>query len=336
MLLAWLAMAGAAMAQQAQPARPPAPAVPAWTTTTPEPRPAPPVETKPEPSRSPGLKGPQIESKVPAPPANTTIIQRPATDPRSGGQATLAAHLTEEAQPLDQGVVWRVYRDKPGTDGKMRLLSTHREAQPVLRLDGGDYLVNVALGRANLTRKITVANGKATLEKFVLNAGGLKLLATLANGEPAPENTVTYDIQSDERDQFGNRVTIVSAARPGVTVRLNAGIFHVISTYGDANATVRGDVAVEPGKITEATIAHLAAKVTFRLVATAGAEALADTQWSIVNPQGETIKESVGALPSHILAAGRYTVNARRAGQVYSREFILRAGDAVEVEVIMR
>ncbi|HAH65013.1 MAG TPA: hypothetical protein DCL72_05965, partial [Rhizobiales bacterium] len=73
------------------------------------------------------------------------------------------------------------------------------------------------------------------------------------NGEPLPEGSVRFDIQSDEEDQFGNRHTILGNAKPGVIIRLNAGAYHIASLYGDANATVRADVTVEPGKITEAT-----------------------------------------------------------------------------------
>ena len=58
-------------------------------------------------------------------------------------------------------------------------------------------------------------------------------------------------------------------------------------------------MTVEAGKLTEATLSHAAAKVTFKLVARPGGDAIADTQWSLANAQGEIVKESVGALPTH-------------------------------------
>ena len=76
---------------------------------------------------------------------------------RRAGQVSLVALLTQDGQNIEQGLVWRVFRDKPVPDGKMRLVSTHREASPTLRLEAGDYFVNVAFGRAHLTRKITVS-----------------------------------------------------------------------------------------------------------------------------------------------------------------------------------
>ena len=94
-----------------------------------------------------------------------------------GGQLSLVALLTQDGQSIEQGLVWRVFRDRPGPDGKPRLVSTHREASPVLRLEPGEYVVNVAFGRANLTRKVTVSGERAVQERFVLNAGGLRLIS---------------------------------------------------------------------------------------------------------------------------------------------------------------
>src|SRR5215831_5936825 len=212
-------------------------------------------------------------------PPNTTIVPRSAPEARppgagGAGQVSLVAVLTQDGQNIDQGLVWRIFRDKPGADGKLKLLSTHRDATPMLQLEAGGYIVNVAFGRANLTRRIAVSGERPTQERFVLNAGGLRLTPALANGEA--------------------------------------------------------------GKLTEATLTHAAAKVTFRLVARTGGDAIADTQWNVANAQGEVVKESVGALPTHVFAPGTYTVSARNAGEVFQRRFTLQAGDSVQIEVVRR
>jgi hypothetical protein len=291
------------------------------------------------PGQAPGMRPtlPPIEL-----PPNTTVVPRTTPDAKQspaaagGGQLSLVALLTQDGQSIEQGLTWRVFRDRPGPDGKPRLVSTHREASPVIRLEPGDYVVNVAFGRANLTRKITVSGERAVQERFVLNAGGLRLVSQIAGGEVVGERPVIYDIYSDERDQYGQRTKVMSAAKPGVVLRLNAGIYNIVGTYGDANAVVRADVTVEAGKLTEATLVHAAAKVTFKLVARAGGDAIADTQWTIANAQGETVKETVGALPTHIFAPGTYTASARNAGEVFHRQFAVQAGDAVQVEVMRR
>jgi hypothetical protein len=66
-----------------------------------------------------------------------------------------------------------------------------------------------------------------------------------------------------------------------------------------------------------------------------GGEAIADTQWSITTPKGDPVKESSGALPTHYLAPGDYAVRAKHAGRVYHRDFSVKAGDDIVVEVIM-
>lgn len=221
-------------------------------------------------------------------------------------------------------------------DGRPKLVTESRLPAPTLRLAPGDYLINVAFGRATLTRRLSVKAGDMPPEKFVLNAGGLRLAALVENGAPASAPAVAFEIYADERDQFGNRTRIVGGVKPGVILRLNSGIYHVISTYGDANAQVRADVSVEPGKLTEATVAHAVGKATFKLVMRTGGEALADTQWTIATTLGDVVKESAGALPTHMLAPGNYVVSARSQGRIFRREFTLQHNDAVQVEVLVQ
>ncbi len=296
--------------------------------------------------------GVQIRGSIPEQPGakpNTTVLPRGAIEqkavvapstapavPTGLGQVNLIALLTQDGQKIDQGMVWRVFQDKSAPDGRNKLVAELRHPSPVLRLPPGGYLVNASFGRAYTIRRIELKAGEMPPEKFVINAGGLRLSALVGNGEPAPANTVTFDILSDERDQFANRSKIMGGAKPGTIVRLNSGIYHVISTYGDANAQVRTDVTVETGKLTEVTVAHAAAKATFKLVMRVGGEALVDTQWSIATPQGEVVKESIGALPTHTLAPGSYVVSAKSNGRVFRKEFTLQHATVVQVEVLVQ
>jgi hypothetical protein len=263
-----------------------------------------------------------------------TLAQRtPAAKPQRPVPVTFKALATEIGPKLQSGLTWRVYASQASTDGGHKLISTHREAMPTAALLPGEYLVNAAYGLSNLTKKVKVEGGRSIEETFILNTGGLKLGAVLANGEKMPEQGIRFDVLSDEEDQFGNRATILGDAKPGVVIRLNAGAYHVVSLYGDANATVRADVTVEPGKITEATVKHNGAKITFRLVQTLGGEALADTKWIILTSAGDVVKEAAGALPTHILAAGSYAVIADHNGVSYTRKFSIEAGETKQIEV---
>jgi hypothetical protein len=280
---------------------------------------------------SPVVPGPTL-------PANTTVVPRaPAADGTvpTGGQVNLVALLTVVGQRIDKGLVWRIFASTRDPRAAPNLVMTKREASPTIELDPGEYIVNAAFGRADITRKIVVTAGAASSEKFVLNAGGLKVKVLVDGVEPAT-NTVAYDIMSSERDQSDNRVRVLAGAKPNVINRLNAGIYRIVSRYGDANAKVEADVTVEAGKLTEATVTHSAARVTFKLVNRLGGEALPDTQWTVHAPDGELVLQSVGALPTHILAPGTYSVTAKSASGVYKRDFTLANGEVSQVEVLMQ
>ena len=122
--------------------------------------------------------------------------------------------------------------------------------------------------------------------------------------------------------------------KPGAVVRLNAGTYHVVSTYGSVNAVIRSDIRVEAGKLTEATVEHRAAELTMKLVRDHGGEAIADTSWSILTNSGDPIRESVGAFASMVLAEGDYTIVAKNRDRIYQRDFTVEGGHNTEVEVL--
>lgn len=293
------------------------------------PPPPPPQAALPTPPPTAELT-PPVPTLAPKP-AQTVAVQVQLPVP-----VTFKALVTEQGPKLQAGLTWRVFASKTSPDGHgYQLLSTHREAMPTAALLPGEYLVNAAYGLSNLTKKIKVESGRSLEETFVLNTGGLKLSAALASGEAAPEGAVKFDILSDDEDQRGNRHMILDNAKPGLVVRLNAGAYRIESLYGDANAIVRADVTVEPGKITEATIKQTGSKTTFKLVQTLGGEALADTKWTILTSAGDVVKENAGALPTHILSPGSYAVVADHGGLSYTRKFSIEPGDTKQIEVVV-
>jgi hypothetical protein len=282
-----------------------------------------------QPLQQPNSATPPQKQSPPAP-------ARPSAQAKTGdGQVTLLAFATEDGQKVEHGMVWHVFRQTGLSEARQaRHIQSLRTASPTLKLPSGDYVVTASFGRAHVTRKIQVAADSQSTERFILNAGGLRLQAVQANGESVPPSAISIEILSEERDQAGNRVVVAPNVKPGVILRLNSGIYHLVSTFGDANAQVRADVTVEAGKLTEATITHHAARVTLKLVNRAGGEALADTQWSIATTQGIVVKESVGALPTHVLAPGAYTAIARSGGRVFRRDFNIRLGEAAQIELL--
>lgn len=293
----------------------------------------PPAAQPAVPQPAPALRGdPGV-----LPPLRPAAPDAPRPAAAGKAQLTLQAYLTQYGEPIDQGVVWRVYTEPLGADSaKPVLVGTFGEAAPVVPLDPGSYLVNVVFGRAHLTRKLAIPKSGPLEERFILNAGGLRVVAVVAGSDKAADLAVGYDVYQGDSDQLGGRTKIVGGMRPGVILRLNAGLYHIVSTLGDANAVVNADITVEAGKLTDATVSHHAARVTLKLVTRAGGDAEADTQWAVHTAQGELVRESQGALPSHVLAAGQYVASARHGGKLYQREFSVTSGETAQVEIVMR
>ncbi|MCX5481598.1 hypothetical protein OSH08_21550 [Kaistia geumhonensis] len=247
----------------------------------------------------------------------------------------LEAKLTSDGSPIASGMIWRVFSEKRGSDGRLPLLREQRGGSVRLDLPPGNYIVNAAYGRATISRPLSVT-GEGGRDTFVLNAGGLKLSAVVGKDQPIATGLCRFDIYpgSDEQDEETN--PIATDVAPEEMIRLSAGTYHIVSRYGDANAAVRADIKVEAGKLTEATLFQQAARITLKLVSETGGEALANTSWSVLTPGGDSVFDSVGAFPDVVLAIGDYTAVAKHDNQIHERNFTVEAGRDREVEVLAK
>ncbi len=253
----------------------------------------------------------------------------------SGPGLEIVAKLTDDDRTITSDLIWRIYSGGSSADGAPKMLSKHKNSRLEVPLDPGQYLVNVTYGRAHLTKRIKVNAGPITRDVFVLNAGGLRLTA-YAGEKQVPKETVLFDIYEAETDQSGQRRLVIGNLRPDVILRLNAGIYYIKSVYGDANASVESEVSVEAGKLTEIAMAHAAATVTFALVNRPGGDALPATRWTISTPEGDVVTRSVGALPTHILAPGKYRATAQNSGKEFVREFSVEDNQKARIEVVVQ
>ncbi|MEM8539865.1 MAG: hypothetical protein AAGF25_02820 [Pseudomonadota bacterium] len=256
------------------------------------------------------------------------------TVPLSGidtGTLFLEARLSEEAAPVDQGMVWRIFGTKPTDDGKLPLIAVAKGGGARIDLEPGSYLVHAAFGRAGATSRITIQK-ETRRESLVLNAGGLRLNAVLPDGSSMRESKLTFDIY-ERRPNQAEDTLILPNVPAGKTIRLNAGTYHVVSKYGAVNAVTRADLMVEAGKTTEASVEHRAAQVTLNLVLTSNGFPLADTAWSVLTLSGDIIKEDVGAVPTMILSAGEYTIIAKNKDRIYQRDIEVIAGRDLTIRV---
>ena len=244
---------------------------------------------------------------------------------------TLVAKITDEGGAIPGGVVWRVFETRTDANGDLALAAKSDDATARLELPPGQYVVHVAYGRAQATDTMTVTDGENS-KSLVLDAGAMRLNAAVTGDVPIPINLLTFDIFSGGSES--ERTLVAEKLSPNAMVTLNAGTYHVVSNFGSVNAVVRADLRVEPGQLTEATLYHKAAQVSFKLVSEAGGEAIADIDWTVKTSDGQTVFSQTGAFPSTVLAEGDYLVLAQRGEQVFNREFEVQAGPARELEVL--
>lgn len=244
----------------------------------------------------------------------------------------LRARLKNSHEDIVKGLIWRVYAPILGIDNKLPLIATYEGGSARFDLEPGRYLIHLSFGQASAVQHVDLESGQNLVKNFVLDAGGIIFNATLLNGA-INEKELRFTLYEDEKENDETGVILSNISAQSI-VRLKSGRYHVASHYGSINATVRSDVQVDAGKITEVTLEHQAAQIILKLVRQEGGEALADTSWSITNDSGDIVYETVGAYVSLVLAEGEYIAIAKNQDKIYQKVFSVVSGHDEEINVI--
>jgi len=270
----------------------------------------------PFPSETPGQIAPLPMPMVPA------------------GQVALAlsARFGKDGPLIGGGLHWRVYAARRDAGGNYRLVREEKAAPaPTLVLPAGKYIVHVGFGLATAVRPVTL-QGPTVRQEFDLPAGGLRMEGRVGDAR-VPPGQISFDVFKGSQFDGGERRPIAEHVQTGAVLMVPEGTYYIVSNYGDANSSVRSDIRVQAGKLTDISVTHRAAAITLKLVGEQGGEALANTAWSVLTPGGDVIKESIGAFPRVILAEGEYRAIARNEGKVFERDFKVVTGVDGDVEV---
>ncbi len=261
----------------------------------------------------------------------------PAVQATPQGTLNLSARFGKDMPAVNGGLVWRIYSDKPGPNGAMQLIREEQAATPTIPLLPGGYVVHVSLGLVSDVRPVTIKQEETTRETFDLPAGGLRIEGRVGTSK-IPQGQIVFSVYKGSQFEVGtgDRTPVAQNVAAGDVLLLPAGIYYLVSNYGDANSIVRSDIRVQASKLTDVVVTHRAAVVTLKLVGEKGGEALANTSWSVITPAGDVIKESIGAFPRVTLAEGEYRAIAKNDGKVFEREFQVKNGVDGEVEVLTR
>jgi hypothetical protein len=293
--------------------------------------------------------GPAISLAPPSGPSSGPNLPAPLTQPPVGavspsapagalaptpGQAVLSltARYGKDLPVISNGLIWRVFSDRPDESGTFKMIREERAATPNIVLPPGNYVVHVSLGLVSAVRPVTL-KAETDRESFMLPAGGLRIEGRVGSSK-IPQNQISFSIYPGSQFDVGERAPLVPALSAGDVVLLPEGTYYIISNYGDANSVVRSDIRVQASKLTDVIITHRAAVITLKLVSDKGGEALANTAWSVITPGGDVIKESIGAFPRVVLSEGEYRAIAKNEGKVFERPFNVVNGVDGEIEVI--
>jgi hypothetical protein len=290
------------------------------------------------------------------------LIGAARADPAApDGQATLSLSATLNGgagAPVTGGLRWRVFSAQPDAAGAHALIVESALAQPTLTLPPGDYVVHVAFGLASATRRLTLGP-EVRSEQLPISAGALRIGGTLADAPIDPSKLSLAIYVPENRNPQGKLV--YARAKAGDIIGLPEGSYHIVSIYLDAvggrfvpsvaantgksaapappailptNSIVNADIKVPSGKLVDVTLRHRCATLTLKLVNKQGAEALANTTFTVLTPGGDVIRELVGAFPSLVLAEGEYVVIARHDAKTYQSTFEVQSGLDHDVEVV--
>jgi len=293
--------------------------------------------TAPVPAPGTGMPGATIVAPSPAPPAPAAlppVAQAAPSVPAGNVLLAVAARYGQNAPPISAGLIWRVYAAKPDSPGNFRLIKEDRAAAPTFALPPGNYVVHASLGLASAAKAIQL-RADTVREVFDIPAGGIRLEGRVGDVR-IPLGQIAFEIFTGSQFASSERRPFAQNVQTGDVVLLPEGTYYIVSNYGDGNSVVRSDVHIDAGRLTDIVVTHRAAIKTLKLVNNPGGEALANTQWTVLTPGGDVIKESIGAFPRLVLAEGDYHVIARNEGRTYQRDFKVITGVDGEVEVLAR
>ena len=209
------------------------------------------------PAAAPAPKGPLLQS--PAPAAAPGVQAHPVpTVPAGQGALALSARFGRDLPAINGGLHWRIYR--ADQNGIPRIVKEDKGPTPTFVLAPGAYVVNVGFGLATVTRTVQV-RAETMRDVIEIPAGGLRIEGRVGDAK-IPPGQISFDLYKGSQFEPGNKRAIATGIMTGDVVLVPEGSYHIVSNYGDANATVRSDIRVQVGKLTDTTINHRAAIIT--------------------------------------------------------------------------
>lgn len=253
------------------------------------------------------------------------------------GRAKLAVVMEEGGTPVAKDVAWEILGEADA-EGNRKKIAYSYEAQPTLSLAAGKYLVQAQVGNATGSTTIDIEAGKTLERTLVLGAGRLKLSASAIEGQAPIAADLSWEILGPP-DAEGNLKSMAYSYEAQPTLNLPAGKYVAEIKWG--SATVRKDVEVAAGKLTEVPLVLNAGTLTVTAHMAEGAEpAPTDVAWEILtepNAEGDrkNVDYSYDPQPKFRVAAGKYLISLKRGAAAVTQEVEVPAGKLTSQKVVI-
>src|SRR5262249_13453699 len=185
------------------------------------------------PSAAP--KGPLLQSLPANPGAPAHAAVNVPSVPAGQGALAVSARFGHDLPAIGGGLHWRGSRTRPKgppppvTEGK-GAAPTSAPAPPAHRGRAG-----FGVGRGAPRVQVRAETMK---DVFEIPAGGLRIEGRVGDAR-IPQGQISFDLYKGSQFEPGDKRPIASAIMTGDIVLLPEGAYHIVSNYGDANATVR-------------------------------------------------------------------------------------------------
>jgi hypothetical protein len=191
------------------------------------------------------------------------------------------------------------------------------------------------LGLAQIEQDINVKAGEQKRQALVLNAGGVRLQASLAGrNEPLDRNLLyrIFSLSGKAGSQVNKEILTSTLASP--TIFLPQGRYRIESQYGWHNARQTKDIEIAAGDVLTADFQHKVSDVKLRLVPRPGAAPMGRVKWTLKYNGGGTVLIAQDAAPALILQADHYQAVAQHEAKTYSQIFEAIPNEEQTIEVV--
>lgn len=238
--------------------------------------------------------------------------------PAGQESATLTARLTDHSSKLLKNMEWTV-RNAAGD-----VVYDGAATSAAIALQPGYYDVEARFGGVTMQESFTLLEGTRMDMRFVLNAGGLRVLPRL-KGLTTPEitsQTRIFALTGKSRGQM-----VEQSAVPGEVINLTAGDYRIECRLLGGNAVAVIDVKIQPGIMSAVDIDYHAGLARLAYVGAPNAK----VEWEIRRGGTTELANITGLNAKVVLKPGDYTAIARVGTEKLTATFQIREGEERDI-----